>query len=66
MGEELVLSVVVKGTNIMSNPLLVAHGIAKLKRKAKPRTIHIETPITSVETFVDLFEELFNADPAEV
>jgi hypothetical protein len=63
--EELVLTVVVKGTNIMGNPLLVATGIAKIGEshyKAHVKTIHIETPITSVATFINLFEGLFDEE----
>lgn len=58
--EEMVLSIVVKGTNVMGNPLLVATGITKTGKKVK--TIHIETPITSVSTFVNLFEGLFGPE----
>ncbi len=67
MEEEMVLSVVVKGINLMGNPLLHATGMAKIKKgkaeyKGAIRTIHIETPITSVATFIDLFEGLFDEE----
>ena len=61
MGDMLVLSIYVsRGTNIMRNPLLVAHGMADIK--GQKREISVETPITSVKDFVEAFEGLFREE----
>lgn len=57
MGDALILNVVIKGQNIMRNPLLTANGLAIIK--GKKREIKVETPITSVKDFVESFEGLF-------
>ena len=57
MKDELILTVKVKGENIMSNPLLVADGVALIG--GKRRDITINTPITSIPDFVNAFEGLF-------
>ena len=57
MGDTLILNVVIKGENIMRDPLLSANGIAFIK--GKKREIKVETPITSVADFVEAFEGLF-------
>lgn len=61
MSDILILSVDVSGENIMSNPLLKAHGF--YREKGDEGTIEIETPITSIKDFVNAFEELFK-EPA--
>lgn len=57
MEDYLVLTVVVKGENIMRNPLLRATGVYSIKGKS--RLIEKETPITSIKDFVEGFEGLF-------
>ena len=57
MEETLILHVVIKGENIMRNPLLSANGLAIIK--GKKREVKIETPVTSVSDFVEAFEGLF-------
>jgi len=57
MEETLILHVVIKGENIMRNPLLSANGLAIIK--GKQREIKVETPVTSVSDFVEAFEGLF-------
>jgi hypothetical protein len=47
MSDILILSVNVSGENIMSNPLLKAHGF--YREKGKEGTIEIEMPITSIK-----------------
>lgn len=60
MADKLCLSVnVTGGENIMSNPLLKAHGFAKIN--GKHQEILIDTPITSVKDFVQAFEQLFKS-----
>ena len=60
MEDVLILTVRVKGQNIMSNPLLQADGIALISGKL--RDIKVETPITSIPDFVDAFEGLFKEE----
>lgn len=60
MGDYLVLTVVVKGENIMSNPLLQATGAASVKGKS--RLIDISTPITSIQNFIDAFKGLLQGE----
>ena len=57
MGDTLILNVVIKGENIMRDPLLSANGIAFIK--GKKWEVKIETPVTSVNDFVKAFEGLF-------
>lgn len=57
MKDKLILNVTIEGENIMSNPLLVAEGIALIG--GKPRDIKIETPITSIPDFIKAFKGLF-------
>jgi len=57
MKDYLILTVVIKGENIMSNPLLKATGVAMVKGKVK--LIEKETPITSIPSFIEAFESLF-------
>ena len=57
MEDTLILNVVIKGENIMRDPLLSANGIAIIK--GKKREIKVETPVTSVSDFVEAFEGLF-------
>lgn len=57
MGDYLILTVVVRGENIMSNPLLKATGVAMVKGKSQ--LIEKETPITSIPDFIEAFEGLF-------
>ncbi len=56
MGDYLLLTVVVKGENIMRNPLLQATGVASIKGKSQ--LIDISTPITSIQNFVNAFKGL--------
>jgi hypothetical protein len=60
MTDKLCLNINVKGENIMGNPLLKVHGIAKIGRKYQE--IDIETPVTSVEEFILAFRDLFEAE----
>jgi len=60
MEDYLILTVVIKGENIMSNPLLRATGVAMVKGKS--RLIEEETPITSIPEFVEAFEGLFQEE----
>ena len=60
MEDFLVLTVVVKGENIMGNPLLKATGVSMVKGKSK--LIEKETPITSIPDFVEAFEGLFKEE----
>ncbi|GAJ10711.1 unnamed protein product [marine sediment metagenome] len=60
MEDYLVLTVVIKGENIMSNPLLKATGVAVVKGKAQ--LIEKETPITSIPDFIEAFEGLFQEE----
>jgi len=60
MEDFLLLTVVIKGENIMSNPLLKATGVAMVK--GKPKLIEKETPITSIPDFVKAFEGLFREE----
>ena len=60
MEDYLVLTVVIKGENIMSNPLLKATGVAVVKGKSQ--LIEKETPITSIPDFVEAFEGLFQEE----
>ncbi len=53
----MILNVVIKGENIMRDPLLSANGLAIIK--GKKREVKIETPVTSVNDFVEAFEGLF-------
>jgi len=57
MEDILILTVRVKGENIMRNPLLEADGIAIISGKL--RDIKVETPITSIPAFIEAFEGLF-------
>lgn len=57
MEDVLILTVRIKGENIMSNPLLEATGLAVIKGQL--RDIKVETPITSIPDFIDAFEGLF-------
>ncbi|MBA7553647.1 hypothetical protein ES705_46241 [subsurface metagenome] len=57
MTNQLVLNVVIKGENVMRNPLLAAHGIAIVG--GKKQEIGIETPITSIPDFIKAFKALF-------
>lgn len=59
MADILVLTVHIDGENIMSQPLLKANGVYRVRGKSKE--IKIETPITSIPEFVKAFEELFQA-----
>lgn len=59
MADILILTVHIDGENIMSQPLLKAHGYYRVRGKSKE--IKIETPITSIPEFVKAFEELFKA-----
>ncbi len=54
MSDYLVLTVVVKGENVMGNPLLQATGVASVKGKS--RWIDICTPITSIPRFIAVFQ----------
>ena len=60
MGDYLLLTVVIKGENIMRNPLLRATGVVNVKGKS--RLIEKETPITSIPDFVEAFEGLFQEE----
>ncbi len=60
MEDILVLTVNVRGENIMRNPLLVAEGVALIDGKL--RDIKVETPITSIPDFIDAFEGLFQEE----
>jgi len=60
MKDYLILTVVVKGENIMSNPLLKATGVAMVKGKSK--LIEKETPITSIPDFLEAFDSLFQEE----
>lgn len=60
MEDILILTVRVKGENIMGNLLLEADGLAMVKGKL--RDIKVETPITSIPDFVDAFEGLFKEE----
>lgn len=60
MKDYLLLTVVIKGENIMSNPLLRATGVAMVKGKSQ--LIEKETPITSIPDFVEAFEGLFQEE----
>lgn len=60
MEDVLILTVRVKGENIMGNPLLEADGLAMVKGKL--RDIKVEAPITSIPDFVDAFEGLFKEE----
>ncbi|MBC8276211.1 MAG: hypothetical protein H8E40_14755 [Chloroflexi bacterium] len=60
MSDKLCLGVDVEGENIMGNPLLKAHGFTRIN--GKYREIKIETPITSVKEFIEVFEGLFKED----
>jgi len=56
----MVLTIVVKGENIMGNPLLTANGFAVINGKQKK--IEKETPITSIPAFIEAFEGLFQEE----
>ena len=58
MGDSLILNVVIKGENIMRNPLMSANGMAVIKGKRKE--IKVETPVTSIADFIEAFEGLFS------
>lgn len=60
MGDFLILTVVIRGENIMSNPLLKATGVAMVKGKSQ--LIEKETPITSIPDFIEAFEGLFQEE----
>lgn len=60
MEDVLILTVRIKGENIMGNPLLEANGLAVIKGKL--RDIKVETPVTSIPDFVDAFEGLFKEE----
>jgi len=60
MKDFLILTVVIKGENIMSNPLLNATGVAMVKGKSQ--LIEKETPITSIPDFIEAFEGLFQEE----
>ena len=60
MEDYLFLTVIIKGENIMSNPLLRATGVAMVKGES--RLIEKETPITSIPDFVEAFEGLFQEE----
>jgi len=57
MEDCLILTIVIKGENIMGNPLLTAAGIVVIK--GKPKIIKKETPITSIPAFIKAFKSLF-------
>lgn len=57
MEDFLFLTVVIKGGNIMGNPLLKAAGIVVLNDES--RLIEKETPITSIAEFAEAFEGMF-------
>ena len=56
----LILSVNISGENIMSQPLLEAHGF--YREKGKREEIEIKTPITSIGDFVKAFRALFEEE----
>lgn len=60
MGDYLILTVVIRGENIMSNPLLKATGVAMVKGKSQ--LIEKETPITSIPDFIEAFVGLFQEE----
>jgi len=60
MEDKLILTVTVKGENIMRNPLLVADGVALIGGKL--RDIKVDTPITSIPDFIEAFEGLFQQE----
>lgn len=60
MKDYLVLTVVIRGQNIMRNPLLKANGLANVEDKR--REIEIETPVTSIKDFIEAFEGLFKEE----
>ena len=60
MEDYLLLTVIIKGENIMHNPLLSATGVVKVKGES--RLIEKETPITSIPDFVEAFEGLFKEE----
>ncbi|GAI40119.1 unnamed protein product, partial [marine sediment metagenome] len=53
-------TVVIKGENIMSNPLLRATGVVNVNGKS--RLIEKETPITSIPDFIKAFEDMFQEE----
>ncbi len=60
MEDKLILTINVRGENIMRNPLLVADGVALIGGKL--RDIKVETPITSIPEFIEAFEGLFQEE----
>jgi len=56
MEDILVLNVNIKGSNIMRDQLLKAHGLAVVD--GKRREIYIEMPITSTTAFIEAFEQM--------
>ena len=60
MEDYLFLTVVIKGENIMSDPLLKATGVAVIKGKSQ--LIEKDTPITSIPDFIEAFEGLFQEE----
>ena len=60
MKDYLLLSVVIKGENIMGDLLLKATGVTVLKGKSQ--LIEKETPITSIPDFIGAFEGLFQEE----
>lgn len=55
--DRLVLNIDIRGMNIMNQPLLKAHGIARINGKYEQ--IEVDTPILSVGEFVKVFLSLF-------
>jgi len=60
MEDYLILAVVIKGQNIMSEPLLKATGVAMVKGKSQ--LIEKEAAITSIPAFLEAFESLFREE----
>jgi hypothetical protein len=60
MEDYLLLTVVVKGENIMRNPLLQATGVAVIKGRIQ--AIEINTPITSIRNFIAAFNGLLQGE----
>ena len=56
MEDFLLLTVVIKGVNIMGNPLLKATGVSVVNGKSK--LVEEERPITSIPDFLEAFEGL--------
>uniref|UniRef100_A0A6H1Z7Z9 Uncharacterized protein n=1 Tax=viral metagenome TaxID=1070528 RepID=A0A6H1Z7Z9_9ZZZZ len=63
MEDYLLLIVVIKGGNIMGNPLLRATGVAIVGGEST--LIEKETPITSIPDFLEAFEGLFKEENSE-